>query len=161
MIIKSCISKLKADTTDGDIGFNSNHLIHGSQRLCVMLSILFNEMLYHGYYPSDLLKSTIVSIPKEKSSSLSNSNNYRGISLFNCINKLSDYVIIDLCGDRLVTSDMQYAYKPCHSTNLCTAMLKEIIDIYVRKTVKHSTEYIMESYLMCYYLEIFILALLE
>ena len=28
---------------------------------------------------------------------------------------------------------MQYAYKPCHSTNLCTAMLKEIIDIYVRK----------------------------
>ena len=74
-----------------------------------------------------------MSIPKEKSASLSNSNNYRGISLFNCINKLYDYVIIDLCGDRLVTSDMQYAYKPCHSTNLCTAMLKEIIDIYVRK----------------------------
>ena len=65
MIIKSCISRLKADKTDGDIGFNSNHLIHGSQRLCVMLSILFNEMLYHGYYPSDLLKSTIVSIPKK------------------------------------------------------------------------------------------------
>ena len=97
MIIKSCISKLKAD-----IGFNSNHLNHGSQRLCVMLSILFNEMLYHGYYPSYLLKSTIVSIPKEISVSLSNSNNYRGISLFNCINKLYDYVIIDLCGDRLI-----------------------------------------------------------
>ena len=54
MLIKSCISKLKAGKTDGDIGFNSNQLIHGSQRLCVMLSILFNEMLYHGYYPSDL-----------------------------------------------------------------------------------------------------------
>ena len=56
MIIKSCISKVKADKTDSDIGFNSNHLIHGSQRLYVMLSILFNEVLYHGYYPSDLLK---------------------------------------------------------------------------------------------------------
>ena len=56
MIIKSCISKLKADKTDVDIDFNSNHLIHGSQRLCVMLSILFNEMLYHGYYPSYLFK---------------------------------------------------------------------------------------------------------
>ena len=106
IIIKSCISKLKAEKIDGDIGFNSNHLIHGSQRLYVMLSILFNVMLYHGYYPSDLLKSTIVSIPKEKSAPLSNSNNYRGISLFNCIIKLYDYVIIDLCGDRLVTSDM-------------------------------------------------------
>ena len=39
MIIKSCISNLKADIPDGDLGFNSNHLFHGSQRLCVMLSI--------------------------------------------------------------------------------------------------------------------------
>ena len=74
-----------------------------------------------------------MSFPKEKYASLSNINNYCGISLFNCINKLYDYVIIDLCGDRLVTSHMQYAYKPCHSTNVCTAVLKEIIDIYVRK----------------------------
>ena len=73
-----------------------------------MLSILFNAMLYHGYYPSDLLKSTIVSIPKEKSASLAKSDNYRGISLFNSINKLYEYVIIDLCGERLVTSDMAY-----------------------------------------------------
>ena len=28
---------------------------------------------------------------------------------------------------------MQYAYKPFHSTNLCTVVLKEIIGIYVRK----------------------------
>ena len=26
---------------------------------------------------------------------------------------------------------MQYSYKPCHSTNLCIAVLKEIILIYV------------------------------
>ena len=43
--------------------------------------------------------STIVSIPKEKSASLAKSDNYRGISLFNSINKLYDYVIIDLCGE--------------------------------------------------------------
>ena len=96
-----------------------------------MLSILFKVMLYHGYYLSDLLKSTIVSIPKEKSASLFNSNNYCGISLFNCITKLYDYGIIYLGGDRLVTSDMQYAYKPCHSTNVYIAVLKEIIDIYI------------------------------
>ena len=53
MIITSCISKLKTDKPDGDIAFNSNHLIHGSQRVDVMLSMLFNAMLYHGYYPSD------------------------------------------------------------------------------------------------------------
>ena len=77
-----------------------------------MLSMLFNEMLYHGYYPSDLLKSTIVCISKEKSASLSNSDNYRGIAVFNYINKLNNYVHIDLCGDQLVTGDMQDAYTP-------------------------------------------------
>ena len=74
-----------------------------------------------------------MSISKKKYASLSNSDNYRGISLFNCINKRYDYVIIYLCGDRFVTSDMQYAYKPWHSTNVCTDVIKEIIDIYVRK----------------------------
>ena len=103
--------------------------------------------------------------------SLSNSDNYRGISLFNCINKLYYYVIIDLCGNRLETSDMQYAYKPSHSTNMCTAVLKEIIDIYVRKksnvycslldASKAFDKLYYGSYLLCYYLEIFILALLE
>ena len=62
--------------------------------------------LVAGYFSSDLVKSTIVSVPKEQSASLSNSNNYRDISLVNCINKLYDYVMIYLCGDRLVTSDM-------------------------------------------------------
>ena len=69
-----------------------------------MLCLLFNSMLTHGYYPKELVKSTIISIPKDKSISLSKSTNYRGISFFNSINKLFDYVFIDLCGDTLLTS---------------------------------------------------------
>ena len=90
-------------------------------------------MLTHGYYPKELVKSTIISIPKDKSISLSKSTNYRGISLFNSINKLFDYVIIDLCGDTLLTSEMQFGFKPKHSTTLCTTVLKEIINYYVRR----------------------------
>ena len=69
-----------------------------------------------------IFKSTIVSIPKEKSVSLSYSNNYRGISLFNCINRLYEYVLIDLCGDQLVISDMQFAYKPYRSILVCVLL---------------------------------------
>ena len=61
------------------------------------------------------------------------STNYRGISLFNSINKLFDYVIIDLCGDTLFTSEMQFGLKPKHSRTLCTTVLKEIINLYVRR----------------------------
>ena len=91
-------------------------------------------MLSHGYNPKELVKSTIISIPKDKSISLSKSTNCRGISLFNSINKLFDYVIIDLCVIyTLLTSKMQFVFKPKHSTTLCTPVLEEIINYYVRK----------------------------
>ena len=82
-------------------------------------------MLTHGYYPKELVKSTIISFPKNKLASLSKSTNYRGISLFNSINKLFDYIINDLCGDTLSISDMQFGYKSNHSTISCTTVLKE------------------------------------
>ena len=94
--------------------------------------MLFNAMITHGHYPSELNKSTIISIPKDKTASLSDSSNYRGISLFNCISKLFDYTIIDICGDHLATSDMQFGFNSKHSTNMCTAVLKEVIDRYLR-----------------------------
>ena len=93
-IIKQCILRLKSGKDDGDLGFKSDHLINGSRRLHVVLFLLFNLMINHGDTPDLLLKSTIVSIPKDPKVSLSNSDNYRGISLFNCICKLFDNVIL-------------------------------------------------------------------
>ena len=80
-IVKTCISKLNSGKDNGDIGSKSDHIINGSHRLNVLLSLLFNTMISHGYTPTVLLKSTIVSIPKDNKASLSNSDNYRGISL--------------------------------------------------------------------------------
>ena len=77
IIIDKCITSLKKNKSDGNKGFNSNHLIYGPPRLKVLLSILFNSMLGHGYYPTELLKSNIISIPKDRTASLSNSDNDR------------------------------------------------------------------------------------
>ena len=87
-IIKQCIHKLKPGKDDGDFVFKSDHIINGSHRLHVLVSLLYNLMLLHGYTPTDLLKSSIISIPKDVQVSLSNIDNYRGIPLFNCICKL-------------------------------------------------------------------------
>ena len=92
-IIKICSKKLKPGKDDGDMSFKLDHLIHGDHQMHVVLSMLFNTMLVHGYTPSVLLKSTILSIPKDDKTLLSSSDNYRGISLFNCICKLYDQVI--------------------------------------------------------------------
>ena len=45
-IIKQCILRLNSGKDDGD--FKSDHLINGSRRLHVVLSLVFNVMINHG-----------------------------------------------------------------------------------------------------------------
>ena len=63
--------------------------------------LIFTIQLYDsaGTYPKNLLASTIISIPKDMRASLCKSDNYRGISLFNAICKVFDYVIMYLYDD--------------------------------------------------------------
>ena len=120
-IIKQFIHKLNPGKDDGDLDLKSDHIINGSHRLHVLLSLLYNLMLL----PTDLLKSSIISIPKDVQVSLSNIDNYRGIAFFNCICKLYDNITLFLHGNYLNTSDMQFGYK---STTMRTLIYKEIIN---------------------------------
>ena len=88
-------------------------------------------MLTHGYNANDLVLPSIISIPNNIRSSLSSSDNYRGIYLFNGICKLSDHVIMHTCNDYLYTSDMQFGFKPQHSTTMCSLVYHEIIQHYM------------------------------
>ena len=88
---------------------------------------MFKAMLTHGHYPTKLLKSTLISILKDTIASLSTSDTYRGISLFNNICKLLDYVIIYKYEDKFGTSDMQFGCKSQHSITMCTVILREVV----------------------------------
>lgn len=129
-LISRCIGKLKPGKGDGCDGFSTDHLIHSGRRLHILLSLLFRMIIVHGHMPHNLLVSTIISIPKDSKASLSNVDNYRGISLFNSIAKLFDYVIIVLFGIHIKASDMQFAYKEGHSTTLCSVVYLETLHHY-------------------------------
>ena len=64
-IVKTCISKLNSGKDDGDLGFKFDHIINGTHRFNVLLSLLFNTMISHSYTPKVFFKSTIVSFPKD------------------------------------------------------------------------------------------------
>ena len=48
---------------------------------------------------------------KDNKKSLSGSDNYRGISLFNSLSKLFDHIILLKYSKQLQSSDMQFGYK--------------------------------------------------
>ncbi len=132
-VITKCIRRIKSGKSDGNMGFDSDHLLNGTSKLCYMISVLFNVMIMHGHSAQDLLYSTIVSIPKNKRASLCCSDNYRGIALCCSICKVLDMAILDQFRKYLYTSDLQFGFKPGLSTTLCTAMYIETVDYYVNR----------------------------
>ena len=72
----------------------------------------------------------IIPIVKDKTESMNDSNNYRGIALSSILSKLLDKVIIQSHKVHLGSSDLQFGYKEKSSTAQCTFVVEEIIHYY-------------------------------
>ena len=93
-------------------------------------------MLVHGYVPDELLRSTIVPIPKNNLGNLCSSENYRGIALCNPILKLFECIIYKAHCCSLTTYENQFAFKECHFTVTCTVVLKQSVTYYRERNTK-------------------------
>ena len=129
--IQKAIKMLNKQKSDGDKGFYSDHVILSTHKFMVLLMLLVNSMLIHGYNADDLLVSVIASIPKCIRSSLDSSDNYRGIALCCSLCKVIDYVFINKYLGQLQSSNLQFAFKEGHDTTMCTAVLKETVSYYL------------------------------
>ena len=100
---------------------------------CKSITKLFNLILDSGKYPSNWRKSFIILI--HKSGDKLNINNYRGISLQNCIATLFSAVL----NSRLVSfyedkfADQQFGFRTNHRTTDSIFILKSLITKYLVK----------------------------
>ena len=94
----------------------SDHLISASR--------CFAEVL--GYMPPVFRDAVIIPIPKGGNTDLSQSSNYRGITLALCFSfsKLLEYCILEDLGSRFLSSHLRFGFKPGLSTTMCTGVLK-------------------------------------
>ena len=90
-------------------------------------------MFYHGHTPADLLKSTIVSIPKDNKKSLSGSDNYR-LEVYPFLILSVNYLTILFYLNTVNSFNhltCNLAIRRVFSTILCTLIYKEVIDQYI------------------------------
>lgn len=128
--VKTALRKIKRGKNDGHGILYTDHFINGSSKLYVLLTMLFNCMIIHGFTPDGFNISTIQPLVKNKRKSLNDSSNYRAIALSSPLAKILDWVILHKCSDILITSDNQYGFKEHSSTTQCTFSLMETVNYF-------------------------------
>ena len=73
--LKKAVDDLKSDKKD-DTGICTNHIINGTHKLHIVLTMLFNTMLRHGTAPDALLQGTMLPLVKDKRGKLQSNNNW-------------------------------------------------------------------------------------
>jgi endonuclease/exonuclease/phosphatase family metal-dependent hydrolase len=154
-VVGKAISKLKSNKKDPTFFLTSDYLTNAPPVLYDHLSNLLRFYLIHGHISNILTLSTLIPLIKDKLGDIYSSDNYRSIALSSLLLKILDWVIILLYGDKLQLDDLQFAYQANCSTNMCSWLVVETIDHFVRNgsnvytcvmdmkkafdTVKHST----------------------
>lgn len=127
----SAIMKLKGNKACGPDGIPAEAIKYGGHLLFVHLTLLFNMFTMHCYLPTDLMKTTVVPLLKNKSGDMCDINNYRAIALSNCTSKLLEAVILHSFQTHDTSeSEYQFGFKSGHSTDLGCSVLKHVINYY-------------------------------
>ena len=91
--VSKCINRLHLRKAPGHDGITAEHLRHGGPYLCRFICALFNSMIRAEYIPSNLRKGIQVPLYKGKNTCPLDPDNYRGITLLSCFNKLFEMII--------------------------------------------------------------------
>ena len=131
--INKCIQKLKIGKSAGPDQISNGIIKYSGIVTCKAITKLFNLILDSGKYPSNWRKSLIILI--HKVGDKLDINNYRGISLQNCIAKLFSAAI----NCRIVTyyedkfAMQQFGFRVNHRTTDSIFILKFLLIKYLTK----------------------------
>ena len=107
--------------SDPILNFSSDCLKHATDDLFEKLAAVIRCFLIHGHVTYFLLLATLVPLIKDKLGKINTSKNYRTIAISSLVLKLLDWIILILFGAKLGIDDLQFAYQPGVSANMCTA----------------------------------------
>ena len=126
------VKKLKIGKSSAGI-CKPEHILYGCPELLCHLHILFNGMLQHGFVPTEFLKGTVTPIVKDSQGDLSDSKNYRGITLSCLPAKMFEFAIQIKTSHLLGTDELQFGFKSRTSTSHAIYTLKSTIDYFNKK----------------------------
>ena len=131
-IVKKASKNLQDSKSDPELNFSSDCIKNGTPELFDMLATAIKSFLIHGHVTQFLLLATLVPLVKDKLGNLNSSKNYRTIAISSLVLKLLDWIILLLFGKNLGIDDLQFAYQPGVSANMCTWTVVETVSYFLR-----------------------------
>ena len=129
--VVEAICSLKGDKCSDEDGLNAEHLQNAPANLLIVITALFNRMMSHSMVPKQFRSGFMVPIVKDKQGNLSDTSNYRGITISPIWTKVFEHVLKLVFADLLETSPYQFGFKKKHSTVHALFCLKSTINYYV------------------------------
>ena len=122
--------KLKKGKCADDSLISAEHFFNAPLSLFDRMQLLFDQMLRHGFVPSQFRSGTIVPIVKDRQGDHGDMNNYRGITIAPIMSKIFEHALQIVFQPFLNTSHYQFGFKKKSSTSHAIHCLKESIDYY-------------------------------
>ena len=88
-------------------------------------------MIVHGYVPSRLMDSIIISLLKDRKGDISDKDNYRTIAITCISSRLIQLLILHRYEYCFKMTYHQFSFKLHLSTNMCVFVLQETVDYYM------------------------------
>jgi len=89
-------------------------------------------LVLHGIVPSAFGQGIVIPLVKNTDGNIADSSNYRGITLSPVISKIFELLMMDMVKDKLISSDLQFGFKPnsscSHAILALQAGVKHICD---------------------------------
>ena len=123
------IKDIKQGKSCGSDGLSGEHFKYADKSIAVLVSMVINTCISHGYLPTKLMDTLIVPLVKNKSGNIHDKNNYRPIALVTAFSKILESVLLDMLSEFLKTSDNQFGFKRGHSTDLAIYALKSTVEL--------------------------------
>ena len=87
------ISSMKTGKCADEMGVNAEHFLYAPFSLLKRLATLFNQMLRHGFVPSQFRFGFMLPIVKDNQGNHGDSSNYRGITISPIASKVFEHVL--------------------------------------------------------------------
>lgn len=129
--VYEALKSISRGKSPGHDGLSIEHLQYAGPHISRILAMLYTFCIRHSYMPTDLMRTIVIPVVKNKTGDMSDKNNYRPISMATIVAKVFDSVLNTKLKRYLKLHNNQFGFISGLSTDSTILCLKHTVKYYM------------------------------